>query len=319
MLAAMYDQPGEPEVLYVRDVSTPSPGAGEVLIRHRAVAIEGGDLINRALTPPDAAGSPLGYSAAGDIVAVGENVEHLKVGDRVSSFGSAGSHAELRCLPIQQVWVLPENLSYDKAAALTIPFGTADHSLFAVGGLSESQTVLIQAGAGAVGFASIQLARQAGAHVITTVGGIDRAQQLRNAGAHHVIDYTNSNVIQAVTELTDGRGVDLVIDPVGSTLQNSIGSLAAGGHLVFNGNAGGTPLQVDLWPALQGNIRLSGVFMGTQFAQTAVRHRITSMLHRAAKSAITVPIDRHFALTDVVTAHHYAQARKSIGRVILRP
>ena len=319
MKAAIYDTAGTPDVLRYAEVMDPVCGADEVLIRVEAISIEGGDLINRALAPPPHAGFIVGFAAAGEIIAVGQDVHDRKIGQRVTSFDGAGSHAELRAVSARQTWLVPDAVAIADAAVLPIAFGTAHHSLFARGHLAKGQTVLIQAGAGGVGLAAIQLAHRAGASVIATLSGSDRAPRLRALGADHVIDYRAGDVVAAVMEMTGDRGVDLVIDPVGSTLQQSLAVLRAEGRLVFVGNAGGPQLTVDLWPALQANQSLLGVFMGSQFTTPQVYPTVSQMLEQVAKGELSVVINRSFALAEAAAAHAYAQSSALLGRVVMVP
>ncbi|WP_342240766.1 zinc-binding alcohol dehydrogenase family protein [Inquilinus sp. OTU3971] len=158
MKAAVYDRNGGPEVLRYEDVPDPVCPSDGVVVRHEAIAIEGGDLINRASSPPPHQGYIVGYAAAGEVVAVGSDVSDRHVGQKVTSFDLAGSHAGLRTVAASRTWLVPEGLDMPAAAALPIAFGTAHHCLFARGGLKSGEAVLIQAGAGGVGIAAIQLA-----------------------------------------------------------------------------------------------------------------------------------------------------------------
>lgn len=319
MKAAIFDRPGPPEVLRYADVPDPVCQPGGVVIRVEAIAIEGGDLINRASSIPPDSSFVVGFAAAGVVVAVGENVPDRRVGQKVTSFDLAGSHAELRAVAASRTWPLPEGLGMAAAAALPIAFGTAHHCLFARGGLKRAETVLIQAGAGGVGVAAIQLAHHAGATVISTVSGTERTNRLIALGLDHAIDHRVVDVVAEVARLTEGRGVDLVIDPVGTTLQTSLATLRPEGRLVFVGNAGGTKLDLDLWPALQANQSLFGIFMGTQFEKPEVYGTVARMLEQAALGELDVVIDRSFPLAAAAEAHACAEGSSRLGRIILIP
>lgn len=319
MKAAVYDVAGEPGVLRYQDVADPSCPADGVVIRVEAISIEGGDLINRASVTPPSPGHIVGYAAAGEIVAVGPQVQDRFVGQKVTSFDMSGSHAALRAVKATRTWPIPEALEMAAAAALPISFGTAYHSLFTRGGLAEGETVLIQGGAGGVGLAAIELAHRCGATVIATVSGAERAARLAALGLTHAIDHRTTNVVQEVMRLTAGQGVDLVVDPVGSTLKDSLAALRPEGRLVFVGNAGRSSLELDLWPALQANQTLYGVFMGTQLEKPDVYQAVARMLERAARGELKVLVERSFALADAAAAHAYAESRSVLGRIVLRP
>jgi NADPH:quinone reductase len=319
MKAAAYDEAGGPHVLRYRDVADPPCPPDGVIIRVEAVSIEGGDLINRASMTPPSPGYVLGYAAAGEVVAVGPRVRDRSVGQKVTSFDLCGSHAALRAVPASRTWLVPDGLEIAAAAALPISFGTAYHCLFTRGGLAEGETVLIQGGAGGVGLAAIQLAHRAGATVIATVSGRERARRLAALGLTHAIDHRTADVAAEVMRLTGGRGVNLVVDPVGSTLKSSLASLRPEGRLIFVGNAGRTALDLDLWPALQANQSLMGVFMGTQLERPEVHRTVSQMLDRAAGRELQVVIDRTFALADAAQAHAHAEGSSILGRVVLLP
>lgn len=317
MKAAIYDHPGPPDVLRYADVPDPVCPSDGVLIRVETAAIEGGDLINRASTPPPHPAFVVGYAAAGEIIAVGENVSNRKVGQKVTSFDLAGSHAQLRAVAASRTWPVPEGLDMAAAAALPIAFGTAHHCLFARGGLKRGETVLIQAGAGGVGLAAIQLAHRAGATVLATVSGVERAERLVRLGLDHAIDHRSAGVVDTVMRLTEGRGADLVVDPVGATLQGSLAALRPEGRLVFVGNAGGSQLSIDLWPALQANQSLFGVFMGTQLEKPDVYLTVSRMLELSATGDLRVIVDRTFPLAAAAEAHAYADGNSVLGRVVI--
>ncbi len=319
MKAAIYDAPGSPDVLRYEDVPDPICPADGVLIEVEAISIEGGDLINRATTAPPAPARVLGYAAAGEIIAVGSDVDERLVGQKVTSFGMSGSHAALRAVKWTRTWIVPEGLTLAAAAALPISFGTAYHSLFARGRLTEGETVLIQGGAGGVGVAAIQLAHKAGATVIATVKGADRAARLKDIGLTHAIDYRKCSVADEVLRLTGGRGADLVVDSVGSTLKESLAALRPEGRLVFVGNAGRSSLELDLWPALQANQTLLGVFMGTQLEKPEVYRSVANVLNSVAAGELVVPIDRSFRLAEAAAAHAYAEENPTLGRVVMLP
>lgn len=318
MKAAIYNSAGPADVLRYSDVADPEVGPGHVLIEVRAISVEGGDLINRRMTPPPAADHIPGYAASGTVIAVGSEVDDRKVGQRVTSFDMAGSHAALRSVPAGQTWLVPEGVAWAQAAALPISFAAAHHSLFARGALQKGETVLLQGGAGGVGLAAIQLAKAAGATVLATSSRPERLARLRSIGADHVIDHKEEDVAAAVLDRTGGRGADLIVDPVGSTLQTSLAALGASGRLVFVGNAGGSELTVDLWPALMANQSLLGVFMGTELAKPDVYATVDQMLADVAKARLTVFIDREFPLADAAGAHRYAEERSPFGRVVIR-
>jgi NADPH2:quinone reductase len=168
-----------------------------------------------------------------------------------------------------------------------------------------------------LGLAAIQLAHRAGATVLATVSGAERAKRLVELGLDHVIDHRSADVVDTVMRLTEGRGADLVVDPVGTTLQSSLAALRPEGRLVFVGNAGGSQLGIDLWPALQANQSLFGVFMGAQLEKPDVYLTVSRMLELAAVGNLKVIVDRAFPLAAAAEAHAYAESNSIFGRVVI--
>ena len=319
MKAAVYDVEGAPGVLKYVDIPDPVTGPDDILISVEAISIEGGDLINRRSTPPPHPLWIVGYAAAGTVIAVGSKVSSRKVGDRVAAFNIQGSHAERWAVPAERTWLIPDGVDTAEAAVLPISFGTAHHCLFTRGMLRHGETVLIQAAAGGVGLAAVQLASQAGATVIAVASGTQRRSRLLELGAHHVVDRAENNVVDSVRQYTHGTGVDLVVDPVGTTLPASLAALAPQGRLVFVGNAGGGSLTVDLWPPMQSNQTLMGVFMGPLFEKPGVRASVDDMLQALAAGRIRVVIDRIFPLASAAEAHEFAETAKPLGRIVMKP
>ncbi|CNF54118.1 TPA: zinc-binding alcohol dehydrogenase family protein [Yersinia enterocolitica] len=319
MKAAVYDVEGAPGVLKYVDIPDPVTGPDDILISVEAISIEGGDLINRRSTPPPHPSWIVGYAAAGTVIAVGSKVSSRKVGDRVAAFNMQGSHSERWAVPAERTWLIPDGVDTAEAAVLPISFGTAHHCLFTRGMLRHGETVLIQAAAGGVGLAAVQLASQAGATVIAVASGTQRRSRLLELGADHVVDRAENNVVDSVRQYTHGTGVDLVIDPVGTTLPASLAALAPQGRLVFVGNAGGGSLTVDLWPPMQSNQTLMGVFMGPLFEKPGVWASVDDMLQAVAAGRIRAVIDRIFPLANAAAAHEFAETAKPLGRIVMKP
>ena len=209
MKAAVIYENGGPEVLRYEDVPDPECPDGFVMVDVAAISIEGGDLLARASSPPPATPHIVGYLCAGEVVETGGGVESPAVGDTVVALSQDGSHAEKRALPAMVTWPVPEGLDPAAAACVPVAFGTAEECLFTAAGLSEGQTALIHAGAGGVGMAAIQLAKQAGATVISTASSDEKLERLKQFGLDHGINYARESFVDRVRELTDGRGVDV--------------------------------------------------------------------------------------------------------------
>ena len=323
MRAAVFYETGGPEVFKYEEVADPVVRAGGVIVQIGAIGIQGGDLLHRQGGVLATVPHVVGYQAAGTVVQVGPDVTSVAVGQRVVATMGFGSHAQMAGVPASAVYALPDGLSIDDAAAVPIEFGTADDCLFEFGRLVAGQTVLIQAGAGGVGLAAIQLAKAAGASLIlATASSDDRLDRLREFGLDHGINYATTDVATEVLRLTERRGVDLVVDPVGGrTLESSIASLAYRGRVSWVGRAGREDHPPEIWPIMQKNGSITGVFLGAEFAIQPQRTRamVESLLARVASGELRSSIDRIFPLSEAAEAHRYIESRQAFGRVLLRP
>lgn len=322
MKAAVYYENGGPEVLKYEDVPDPQCHPKGVIIAVEAIAIEGGDVLSRfggqLVTKPHV----VGYQAAGTIIEVGPEVEHLKVGQKVATLINYGSHAALRAVAARNCWVIPDGYDVKMAAAIPVTFGTADDCLFEFGRMKKGDTVLIQAGASGVGVAAIQLAKRAGAGLIlATASSDERLEKLKRLGLDHGINYTKHDVAKEVRRPTDNKGADVVVDSVGgSTLQGSINSLAYRGRVSLVGNAWERePMVVDVGSLMGGNRSVSGVFLGAEIGTDRVHDNVQRLINDAAKGELEVVIDRVFPLSEAAAAHAYIESRAAVGRVVMVP
>jgi NADPH2:quinone reductase len=321
MKAAVLDHPGTPDVLRYADVPDPQVRKGGLLLEVRAIGIQGGDLINRRegrnLDQPHI----VGYQASGIVREVGEGVTGFEPGQRVVSMMMKGSHAELASVPARKVWALPDSLSFEDAAAVPVEFGTAADCLFEFGHLQAGETVLVQGGSGGVGLAATQLAKAAGATVFASAGGEQRTSRLRDFGVDHALDFMAEDVADAVLRLTDGKGVDLVVDPVGGrVLEGSIRATTYRGRISWMGNAAGdsTP---DVWPLMEKNGTITTIFFAMEQSQQPQRtyDLIAGLLTRLGTGELKVALDKTFSLSDAAQAHRYVEAGTAFGRVLLVP
>jgi NADPH2:quinone reductase len=322
MKAAVFDRTGGPDVFRYDEVPDPELRPGGVIVEVQAVGVQGGDLLHRQRGEIPSTPHIVGYQAAGVVREVGDGVEGLAVGQPVVATMAAGSHAELVGVPAASVWALPEGLSVREAAGVPIEFATAHDCLFEFGHLRAGQTVLVQAGAGGVGLAAIQLAKAAGATVVATASSDERLERLRDFGLDHPINYAATDVVREVMNVTDGRGVDLVVDPVGGrVLEASIASLAYRGRVSWVGRAGRDAAVPDVWPLAMKNATLTGVFLGAEMMMMPERVRplVAEMLERVARGELRVAIDSTFPLADAAGAHRYIEGRQAFGRVLLIP
>jgi NADPH2:quinone reductase len=231
-----------------------------------------------------------------------------------------GSHAEQVVVPSASTWPVPEGLDVVLAACVPVAFGTADDCLFEFGRLQAGETVLVQAGSGGVGLAAIQLAARAGATVITTASSAEKLERLAGYGADHGINYRDDDLADEARRLTDGRGVDLVLDSVGTTLPASIRAVAYRGRISYVGNAGRDPQPVDVSALMGGNQSIQGVFLGAELLMGPRAHdNIARLLGEIAAGGLEVVIDGTFPLAEAAAAHAHLEAREAFGRVVLVP
>ena len=327
MKAATYRRTGPPDVFEYVDVPDPVCRPTGLLVRVEAISIEGGDTLNRGGGALAGERHIVGYQCGGTVLEVGAEAGGygVAVGDRVVATMAHGSHAELVAVPAASVWKVPEGADLVAVACVPIAFGTAHDCLFEFGRLALSgsdETVLVQAAAGGVGLAAVQLAKRAGATVIGTAsspGRLERAASLRY-GMDHGIDYSAHDVSVEVRRLTGNKGADLVVDSVGgSTLQGSLRSLGYRGRCITVGQAGRDPKPLDVSMLMGLNASLTGVFLGAEMATPRARQMIADLIDDVARGDLEVVVDRTFPLADAAGAHAYIESRQAVGRVVLLP
>jgi len=322
MKAAVYYENGPPDVFRYETVDEPTCGPNDVLIEIEAISVEGGDLINREIRPLARVPHIVGYQCAGKVKAVGENVRDRKPGDRVVAILSWGSHAQRVAAPATDTWLIPDSLDMTVAAAVPVAWGTAYECLFEAGGLVGGQSVLIHAGAGALGLAAIQLAHRAGATVYATASDNTRLSRLTPYGMTAGINYVESDFVKEISMLTNGRGVDLIVDSIaGSTLVRGVQALAYKGRIVTVGVSGRDQDRLDPVSLWRGNQSLHGVFfpMLLDNEHARVHGNVQTLLERVATGELEVVIDKAFPLQEAQTAHAYVMSRQAFGRVIMVP
>ncbi len=321
MKAAVYYENGGPEVFRYEDVDDPTCHPKGIVIDVKAVSIEGGDVLNRAGGPLVTRPHCVGYQAAGIVSEVGAEVSDLAVGDAVVTSGAFGSHAEKRAVPRSGAWKLPDGMDVVIGACIPIPFGTAHDCLFEFGRLQAGERVLIQGGAGGVGLAGIQLAKRAGATVFATASSNAKLARLREFGMDHGINYAETDLVEEVMRLTDNKGVDLVVDPVGGeVLAQSLKAIGYRGRVITVGNASRGNASYDIRSLAAQNQSVTGVFLGAELAHgTRARDMIQTCIDDVAAGELRVVIDRTFPLSEAAAAHAYIESRQAFGRVVLIP
>jgi NADPH2:quinone reductase len=319
--AIRIEQTGGPEVMKFVDVEVGAPGPGEVQVRHKAIGLNFIDIYFRSGLYPSPLPAGLGTEGAGDVVAVGQGVTGLKVGDRVAyAGGPAGAYSEVRNMPAAVLVKLPKSISYETGAAMMLKGMTVQYLFRRTYKLQKGQTILFHAAAGGVGLIAMQWAKALGVTVIGTVGSEDKAKLAREYGCDHVILYKSENVVERVREITKGAMVPVVYDSVGKdTFQASIDSLQPFGLMVSFGNASGPVPPVAL-TALKGSLYITRPSLMAHIASRSNLEEISGDLIKMVSSGkVKIEIDQRYALADAAKAHADLASRKTTGSTVLLP
>ncbi|HET9489092.1 MAG TPA: quinone oxidoreductase [Methylomirabilota bacterium] len=323
MRAIVFKETGGPEVLALADVPKPEVRPGMVLIRVHAVGVNFADTRFRQGTyvvKPKLPDTP-GMEAAGVVEAVGEGVTDFRPGDRVTAF-TVKSYAEYCQAPASMVIPLPDSVGFVDGAAFPIQVLTAYHLLHTAHSTGPGQTVLVHSAAGGVGLAALQLAKVAGARVFGTVSSDAKARLAQEHGADAVINYVTEKFADEVLRLTDGRGVDLILDAVGKpTFEEGLRCLAMFGHLVLYGRAGGPtdPLNVATLSAKSQKVSGFMVPTVTRNFPDKTRESAERCFALMREGKLKLHIGRTFPLAQAAEAHRYLESRQSTGKLILIP
>ncbi|NDV50501.1 MULTISPECIES: quinone oxidoreductase [Roseobacteraceae] len=315
------EQTGGPEALKLVDLPVGEPGPGEIRIRHKACGLNFIDCYQRSGLYPLELPHALGMEAAGVIEAVGEGVTHLAPGDRAAYAAMpAGAYTEVRVMPAAQVCKLPENISFEEGAAMMLKGMTVQFLFHRTTPLKKGDTVLFHAAAGGVGLIACQWAKSEGIRLIGTAGSDEKCQLALDHGADACINYNTEDFTQRTRELTDGKGVDVVMDSIGkSTFMGSLDCLKPLGMMISFGNASGPVEAFNLGLLAQkGSLKVTRPTLFAHIADPAACQEMAAMLFdKVASGAVNIRIGQRFALEDVAEAHRALEARKTTGQTIL--
>jgi NADPH2:quinone reductase len=315
---------GSPDVMTWEEVPTPSPGPGEALVRHKAVGLNYIDVYFRTgLYKPPALPCVIGMEGAGVVEAVGEGVSVVAPGDRVAyATAPIGAYAEARTIKADRLVKLPDDISFEQAAAMMLQGMTAEYLLRRTFPVKPGQTILVHAAAGGVGLIMCQWAKHLGATVIGTVGSDAKAELARTHGCDHPIVYTREDFQARVKEITGGKMLPVVYDSVGrETFMKSLDCLAPLGMMVVFGNASGAvpPFDVGILAA-KGSLFLTRPTLATY---TAKRDDLVTsaeaLFDVVRKGAVKIEVNQRFALKDAAEAHRALEARQTTGSTVLLP
>lgn len=316
-----FHQAGGPEVLQLEDVDVGLPGPGEVRIRHAAVGCNFADTYFRSGYYPVQPPCGLGVEAAGTIEAIGEGVSGFSVGDRVSYNGSPlGAYSTERVMPAAPLFKLPDNVSFEDAAASTMRGLSATYWLMKTDPrLKAGDGILLHAAAGGVGLLAIQIAKMLGLRVIGTVSSEEKAALATSYGCDDIIFYRREDVAARVKELTGGMGVQTVFDSVGKdTYEGSLKSLRRRGMLVGCGTASGPFPPIDAFQTmLQGSVYFTRPAFADYYADPVERAELAEFwFSNLAAGKIKVEIGQRYDLADAVQAHQDMEAGRTVGSSI---
>jgi NADPH:quinone reductase-like Zn-dependent oxidoreductase len=343
MRAVVLTGTGGPEVLQVQERPDPAVGPGQIRIAVRAAGINFADTLARIGLYPDAPKTPcvLGYEVAGEVESVGEGVSEHAVGDRVFAGTRFGGQAELVTVPAEQALPLPDRLSFEQGAAFPVNYGTAYAALIMMGSLRQGDRVLIHAAGGGVGISATQIARNVGAEIFGTASPGKHAA-IRDQGVAHAIDYRNQDFEAEVMRITDGEGVDLIMDALGPTsFRKDYRLLRPGGRLVMyglseNSNNGVRSIPATLkslakmplatmpwWKSLflmNENKGVFGLNMLSWWEREGNLDRVTEPLLVDLEAGRLEPVVAEaFPFERAGEAHEFIAQRRNVGKVVLFP
>jgi len=324
MRAIVFDQPGDEGVLRLGEVEAPVLGADDLRIRVHATAVNRADLLQRqGMYPPPPGASPiLGLECAGEVIELGTNVRHWKVGERAMALLAGGGYAEQAVVHAGSAMHVPAALSDEEAGALPEVFLTAFLNIFLLGEPPQGGSILVHGGGSGVGTAAISLGKEAGLHVLVTAGTDEKCARCRQHGADVAINYRNGDFSTAIREATGGKGVNVVLDCIGGRyLAPNLGSLAIDGRLVIIGLIGGARGEIDLASLLLKRLRVIGSTLRVRSVEdkAAIVRAFEQRFGAALTGGRIRPvIDRVLPLEQAGEAHRVVQSSVHFGKVALR-
>jgi NADPH:quinone reductase len=315
-------EPGGPEVLEIRIMPTPVPLAHEVVIKVAAAGINRPDILQRQgkYPPPPGASPILGLEVAGVVAAKGKEVT-LNLGDAVCALVPGGGYAEYCLVPAVQCLAIPRGLSALQAGGIPETFFTVWANVFQIGGLKRGELFLVHGGAGGIGTTALQLAHARGAQVFTTAGTDEKCATCVALGADYAFNYKTQNFAEEIKRITDGRGVDLIVDMVaGDYAAQNLNSLAMRGRLVQIAVQQGANVTLNLAKIMQKRLVVTGSTLRPRSIEDKgmIAQELKANVWPLLESgAVKVIIDRTFPFAQVRAAHEYFERGAHVGKVIL--
>ncbi len=341
MRAIWITRRGGPDVLEVRSSPDPEPAPGQIRIRVRAAGLNFADIMARMGLYQDAPKLPcvVGYEVSGDVDALGAGVSGPVPGTRVMALTRFGGHSDVVCVAASGAVPMPEGMSFEEAAALPVNYLTAYHMLFRVAALRPGERVLVHMAAGGVGIAALQLCRTVEGVVTYGTASASKHDAIRAEGCSHPIDYRSTDYAEEVRRLTDGRGVDVVLDPLGGwDTRKGYRLLRPAGRLVMYGAANLASGERRSWASLlrhglptmlphfspmelmNDNRAVGGVNLGHLWGEHAlIGQAMASLLDLYRKGFVKPRVDSTFPFDRAADAHRRIQERRNVGKVLLVP
>jgi len=324
MQYAAIREPGPPDVIVLATGPVPLPKPGEVLIEVAYAGVNRPDCSQRAghYPPPPDASPILGLEVAGRIVAVGDGVDDWRIDDLVCALTPGGGYAEFCAAPAAWCLPIPSGLTMEQAAGLPENVFTVWNNVFDRARLVSGETLLVHGGSSGIGLTAIQLGKCFGARVIATAGNAEKITFCRDLGADHAINYRTQDFVTEVARLTDGRGVDVVLDMVGGDyVQRNLACLALEGRLAQIAFLQGSRVELDLRPLMLRRLSITGsTLRASPFARkaeiaAALREKVWPLYERGE---IKPFIHATFALADAAKAHALMESSAHLGKIMLK-
>ncbi|MEH3067537.1 MAG: NAD(P)H-quinone oxidoreductase [Aeromicrobium erythreum] len=321
MRAVVVPEPGGVEALQVVDVETPEPGPGEVLVRVTAAGVNRADLMQRQgfYDPPEGATHVLGLECSGDVVALGEGVSEYTVGEHVVALLSGGGYAEYVAVPVGQVAMAPRDIDLVDAAGLMEVAATVWSNVFMMAKLQHGETLLVHGGASGIGTMAIQLAKAFGARVVVTVGSEEKAAFCRDLGADLVVNYRETDFVDALDEA--GLKADVILDIIGAKyLDQNVRALNTAGRLVVIGLQGGVKGELNLSRLLTKRAAVMATSLRarpTQEKAAIVSAMVAQVWPLVAEGTVRPIIHARLPLDQVRDAHQLLEDSSHTGKVLL--
>ncbi|MGF7074016.1 NAD(P)H-quinone oxidoreductase [Mucilaginibacter sp. 3215] len=324
MKAIVITQPGGPEVLQLTDRPKPVIANDEVLIKVIAAGINRPDVFQRKGNYPPPAGAPadiLGLEVAGTVIEVGKAVTRWKPGDRVCALVAGGGYAEYCKAPEGQCLPVPASLSFPEAASLPETFFTVWSNVFDRGSLQPGESLLVHGGSSGIGVAAIQMAKALGSTVYTTAGSDDKCSFCEQLGANKAINYKNADFKEEIKALTNGAGVNVILDMIGGDyMPGNIDSLAVEGRLVMINAMNGREVQLDLGKVMAKRLIITGSMLRSR--DTAFKAAIAQNLEQKiwpllSSGKIRPIVYKTFDASEAVEAHKLMESSTHTGKIVL--